>query len=162
MTGIRFLHLLSIFVVIIILGFLQSTEVLSLFHVKPNAVLVLLITASFFITRFFPYLLAVFFGILALRTTTLFDVALGIIAFSAIVSYFVGGRLPGRPAANNILLILVGTLLFYAVVDSSFILAHPMVLLAELLYNGFMGTIFFIVGKALFLKEYEEKIRTRI
>ena len=140
-------------------GFLQGTEAVRFFGLKPNLVLAFLIAASFVVGRVSRYLLLVAVGLSALRFTSPFALELALVGAIALLAFVLRVRLPGQAWVNNLTLLVLGTLLFYAVVDRAMLLGEPATVAGEVVYNGCVGTIAFFLLRRLFPREHEAKFR---
>lgn len=156
------LKFLVLALVAAMVGLLQSTELFAWHGVKLNIVLAFLVSASFFVRSFRSYALLVIVGMLALRFSHLFARELVVLALLLMISFIVSARLPGRPFINNLFLIAVTTSFFYALLDRESFRKMPDVILIESLYNMGAGMVLFGLGKLWYIREYEEKLKTRI
>ena len=148
--------------IVVLVGLLQSTELLAWGGVKPNVVLALLVSASFFVYHVRDYVVLTLLGALALRFSDLFVPELGVLVALLVIIFAIGARLPGKPFVNNLFLIGGATFLFYVILDYTTLRTSWGVFFVELVYNLVAGTVWFGLGRIWFLDAYEKKLRTRI
>lgn len=134
-------------------GFLQNTNLVNLGDIKPNLTLVVLIALSFFMTNFFYYLILVLVAGIFLKFEAVFE--LNNLAFTLILFavYWLERKLPGRPFLNNVLLIAVSTLVFYALVDFTFLNSYPLTVFKEMVYNIILGILVFFISRRFLFHE---------
>lgn len=132
-----------LFLAVFVSGLLQSTDILNIYGIKPNIVLAVLIAASFFLTNFLIY-----FSLILLAIITLLfqgglqseQLILGILASAA---FLAEKKLHWWPILNNLVLIGMGTVIFYLLSSPAFLIGNPLLVLGELTYNLVLGSLFF-------------------
>ncbi len=139
-----------ILVACIALALIQSTDFVNVFGVKPDLLLVGLIVAIAFVPTFIHYCALVILGVLSLRFSLTFGKEFPIVGVIALVAFFISERLPGKAWINMILLIVIGTVAWYFLVDSSFIPEHPGIVFQEIAYNSIVGMALFWIAKRYF------------
>ncbi|PIR89205.1 MAG: hypothetical protein COU07_01945, partial [Candidatus Harrisonbacteria bacterium CG10_big_fil_rev_8_21_14_0_10_40_38] len=133
------------FVIVLVSGLIQNTDILSIGQLKPNLILVVLFALAFFIPS------APFYALLAVLADAIvrfhpFFVRMDFVfLFLVLASYWVSGRLPSKPMFNYVIIITIGTLLLYALASPSFIIKAPVTVFFELIYNNIIGFIIFLV-----------------
>ena len=122
---------------------LQNTGVLMVRGVKPNLPLVLLVALAFFTSELGHFVLAILLTLLPLEL--LLDPATIIIAviIIALGAFLIHNRLPGKPLVNLVLMIGIGTFLFYLIVDPAFLGSDLKTVLVETVYNALGGLLAF-------------------
>lgn len=132
-----------IFLLLILAGLLQNTDVLNFYQIKPNLVLVFLIAISFFIPNFLTYLGLVLVGLILIAFRPGFEPEAAVLGLLAVLSFSLVRFLNLQMVYNNFLLIGASTLLFYLLTAPSFILQNPLLVFGEMVYNLVLGVIFF-------------------
>jgi hypothetical protein len=146
--------LYSIAILTLVVGAtLQSGEFLTAFGVKPNLILVLFAVFSFFIPRFFPYVLLVVLGGALLRFSSGFSWDIAALTIVGLLFYYVRDRFLSSGLIGSLVFIFLGTVLFYLLLAPSFVYHEGVVVVKELFYNGLLGIILF--GATGFI--YEKK-----
>lgn len=128
---------------VILVGTLQSTNVLNLYGIKPNLLLIVLISASFFISDTLIYLSLVFLGMIMLSFKGGFELEQLVLGILSIASFFAGRRLHWQPFLMNLSFIGIGTIIFYFLISPAFILNNLFLVSGEVIYNLAFGVIFF-------------------
>jgi hypothetical protein len=133
---------LKILIILVILSaFLQSFFGFSIFGVKPNLALVVVVAASFFVAGILEGFLLAALAALILK----FAPAAGteILAFSLIAAgaVIVKNHLPWRNFLNFLFLIIAGTLSFYFFLSPKLIVSF--LFAKELFLNAFFGILVF-------------------
>ena len=128
-------------------GFFQNTNLVNVGDVKPNLTLVVLIALSFFMTNFFYYLFLVLVAGIFLKFEAAFELNNLIFTFIIFAVYWLERKLPGRPFLNNIMLIAVSTLIFYALADFAFLNSYPLTVFKEVVYNIILGILVFLISR---------------
>lgn len=137
------MKLILIFSLIIILGLLQNTGILSFYGVKPNLLLAFLISISFFTHDFLIYLSFILISVILLNFQIGFALEQIIFALLTIVAFFIGRRLHWKHIFNNLLLIGASTILFYLLTSPDFLISNWLTVLLETIYNLIFGLVFF-------------------
>lgn len=123
-------------------GLLQSSALFSIFGVKPNLILIILIASAQWIEVFSAYLPVLLLGIIlaqffpGIGSESLSVGLIGLLAFGA------AHRLHGRSSVNNLVLTVSGTVAFYLLTNAGHIFQSPWMLIGEVIYNAFLGIIF--------------------
>ena len=148
-------------VVFILLVFFQTTSWVIFFGVRPNLVLILLTTLSFFVGHWLLFLAAAIFAGLVIFSASSFWPALVLVVLG-LSAFWLGHRLPGRPFFNNSFIIILSTLIFYGVINPDFLSLNPMLVVLEASLNVFLGSLFFWFLLFLFRESHEKKARVAI
>jgi hypothetical protein len=128
----------------------QGAPAIAIAGVKPNVVLTVLIILSFFTSGVFSYFIFLFVGAVLLRFSSSFDPALLALLVTALGAFALHRRLPWHDGINNLVLIGVGTVLFYILADFHFLTIDPFTLFGEAVYNMVVGTALFFLVTYLF------------
>ncbi|MEK7590266.1 MAG: hypothetical protein AAB454_00985 [Patescibacteria group bacterium] len=115
---------------------IQNTQLFSVYGIKPDITLVVLLTAIPFVTNFLDYLILVFSAGILLQAPAGF-----LIVSSA--AYLIGRRLIWRQSLNNAILIISATIVFYLLSAPLFLYKNWNVVLAEIIYNLILGGVFY-------------------
>ena len=140
MTAPKFFILVLL---VIAVGLAQSAGFLNILNVKPNALLALLIAASFFVENAGLYLFLVLLADAFLKSHTVLEPELLIFSGLAVAGYWLGRHLRWWPVLNNLILVAASTVLFYLIAGPGFILASWNIVLGEVIYNMVLGAILF-------------------
>jgi len=127
--------------VIIAAAFMQFGGV-KIYDIRPDFMLVVLIVLAGFTDNPFFYFLLVLGGAMLIRVTPLFfDSTATAVGFFSLVSFVVLRRIvwPGLLGVST--LIAGSTIAVYLVIHPYFLLTHPIVVLAELVFNCFLGVL---------------------
>ena len=122
---------------------LQNTGFLNVYGVKPNLVMAVLISISFFAADLASYIFLAVAALVGLKFRAGFEIESLIIIGLSRASFVMGRRLQWKPFINNAVLIGVGTILFYLLAAPGFIASNLPMVLGELVYNVILGTIIF-------------------
>ena len=133
---------------VLLAGFLQHSPVFSVFGVRPDFVLVLLLTLSFVIDKFPAYLWLVVLGLFCLKFQSGFDGSLLGIGLFSVAAFWLGREMPSLWILNNTILVSAATLVSYLLAKPSFILSNWLVVVAEILYNLIIGSLMFLAFSA--------------
>lgn len=141
----------AVLTLLVIASVLTQHGSLRINGVAPNIFLVILIVVAYGTENALFYLLVLFFALPLARTTPLlFDpVASTIVALGAVV-FFGVRRVISHSLLGALCSIFVGTIITYVILQPSFLLAYPMILLGELMYNLILGTLLFYGMTRLF------------
>lgn len=134
---------------LLLAGLIQNTGFFSVFGIKPNLMLAVLVAASFFAESFLIFLFLVAESLLFLRFGSGFQLELLVWTFLMSVVYFVGRVLPWRRSVNNLVLISVVTILFYLIVEFSYLAVAPLAVLGEIFYTSIFGFLIYDLFKQL-------------
>ncbi|MEK7192355.1 MAG: hypothetical protein AAB646_02485 [Patescibacteria group bacterium] len=132
------------FTIIVLAGILQNSNFLNVLGIKPNLLLVALISLSFVINFFTNYLVFLLIGLFFLRFTMAPELEIFVFTVLSLAAFFLAKRLPWLWAANSIALIFSSTLIFYLLLKPSFIYNHFSVFIGEAIYNSLLGILVFL------------------
>jgi len=130
---------------IAISAFIQTTELIPIFGIKPNLVFVSLITLIPVTPHFFGYALLTCFGAALLRFSPGVEREIIVLVLLALTLFLLKKVLPGNHFLNMFFLVSIGTALFYLIADVGFLLHNPLIILFEIAYNAVIGILFYIV-----------------
>jgi len=132
--------LFSLILIIGLLTFVQAFD-FSIFNIKPNLALVAIVVASFFIADFWEGTLLVLISTFILKFSPGFNKEILIFFLLGIGFVAIAKHLPWLRWVNNILLIILGTFLFYLFLNADLILS--LTFLKEMFLNLSFGALFF-------------------
>jgi hypothetical protein len=125
--------------------FIQQLRLFSINEINPNLVLITLTIISFF--RFyrrlnFVILILVFLAMVVLFSDTFWLARFGVIAFLALVGYFLNLKLTGNIIFDYLIYLTACHFLFYVFTNISFLKSLPWAsIFTELVYNLFLSLI---------------------
>ncbi len=152
------LFILAIFA-LIFAATLQNGSFLFAFGIKPNLVLVLLAIFVFFVQQLFPYAILVLIGATFLRFAPGFGWEVAVLTLVGLLFYYVRDRFLSSGLIGSLVFTLFGTLLFYLLLEPAFLYHEGVVVAKELLYNGLLGAILFVITRSLYEKKGGSPIR---
>jgi hypothetical protein len=136
----------------------QNSRLLDFWGINPNLILIFFFL-PLILEKEFPKTLVFVFIILAFTVIFLpfWTKEILILGGLAIIGLFLRKFLTGREFWDFLILIFLGTLGFYLINNFSYFFQNPLILISELIYNMFLGSLlFFIFGY------FYEKKETRI
>ena len=119
---------------VVVFAFLQGEDII-FFKVKPNLVLAALVAFSFLIPDFISYLLLVLIGITVLKFQPGFSLDTLFLGIITTLHWFLMKFMSGRESVNLLIAVTMVTLVFYLVLQPSFIYQQPIILITEIFYN---------------------------
>lgn len=119
-------------------GIIQNTQLFSIYGIKPDIVLVILLTAIPFFANFLDYLILILFAGILLQAPV------GFLIVSA-AAYFFGRYFNWRQSLNNGVLIIFATVVFYLLSAPMFLYQNWNIVLAEIGYNLILGGVFYFI-----------------
>ena len=149
----NFKKFVLVFLLVILFGLLQSTNLVMIAGVKPNLLLVLLIALAFFVEDIWTY---GFFILLAgglLKTQGFFTPDLVVFTVLVMASAWAANTWHALPAANNLILAGAATALFYLLTGPLYIVSNFSAFGIELVCNLVLAFILYQVFDSLCLKE---------
>ena len=116
---------MKFFTLILLVGLLTFFQVLgfSVFGVKPNLALAVVIAASFFIASFWEGFLLVALAALILKFSPGFTAEILVFALIGVGALIVKNYFPWRNFLNNLFLVVAGTFIFYLILSPDLILS---------------------------------------
>ena len=138
-----FLKKISIIFTVVLASFIQRLGWLSVLDIKPNVVLVLLLSLVFFIDDSFFYFILVAAGVFFLKIEPIFDWPIMVLGIILLVSYWLVKILPWQKVFNLFFVITTMTIIFYLIISWKFIFSSPILLTGEILYNLILGLVFY-------------------
>lgn len=117
---------------------IQNTQLFSIYGIKPDIVLVILLTAIPFFANILDYLILILFAGILLQAPV------GFLIVSA-AAYFFGRYLNWRQSLNNGVLIISATVVFYLLSAPMFLYQNWNIVLAEIGYNLILGGVFYFI-----------------
>lgn len=159
-SGAYWRRMTIMFLVVGLAALFQVSPVFELDGLRPNLVLAALVAFSFFLRESVAYLTAVFLALIVLRFRPEAELTALAMTLVAIAAFFAHNLIPGKPFINNIIIVALGTPLFYLIAESSFLLSGTITVLQEMVYNVFMGAVFFLIAHRLL--GYEEELRITV
>ncbi|MBN2197974.1 hypothetical protein JW698_02180 [Candidatus Wolfebacteria bacterium] len=136
---------MKFFSLIFLVGVLSVIQAFgfSVFGVQPNLALVAVISSCFFISFFWQGVLLTFLAGLILKFSPGFEIEILIFSLICIIAILVKKYLPWRFFFNNLILIVLGTLVFYFLLGISLI--PTFIFLKELILNVISGFLIFAI-----------------
>ncbi len=134
------MRLLSLILLVGLLSLIQSFG-FSIFGIKPNLSLVSVITASFFVANFWQGILLVALAALILKFAPGFGSEILIFSLIGVGAVLVKKYLPWHYFFGNLILIALGTLIFYLFLAPNLILSY--IFLKEAVLNLILGMSIF-------------------
>ncbi|MDP1719217.1 MAG: hypothetical protein Q8L24_02210 [bacterium] len=120
---------------VVLAGLIQNTDLFSIWGIKSNLLLAVMIAVSLFIDSFSWYLLLVLLSVILVRFGVGFRPELLVMAFLLITAYWMRRVLPWRPSIVNCFLVAVTTILFYLLADASYLFDAPFAVAGEIVYS---------------------------
>ncbi|MDP3901856.1 MAG: hypothetical protein Q8Q37_02695, partial [bacterium] len=136
-----FWRYLAVALLIVLAVLTQSTNILVIWGIKPNLLLVVLMTLIALDRRLAEYLTWLLLGVIMLRfepALSWFQAAIIIIALTAFVLH---KFLPWSRHINIASLVIIGTVLFYLLIGPNFIYRHWSLVLGEIIYNLIIASV---------------------
>ncbi len=130
---------------VLLAGFLQHWPVFSIYGIRPNFTLVILIVLSFLFDQFIPYIWLVLLGLFTLKFQAGFDGGLLGVGLISISAYWLSREMPWKRIYNNSVLIVAGTIVSYVLAKPSFLSGFWLVVVGEIIYNLIIGSLLFLV-----------------
>lgn len=130
-------------------GLLQNTGLFSVWGVKPNLLLAVMIAVSLFIDSFPWYLLLVVLSVILSRFEAGFRPELLVFSFLLIAAYGVRRLLPWRPSVANCFLVAVSVILFYLLADAPYLFGAPLVVVWEIIYSTLFCVLVYDIFRQL-------------
>jgi len=132
-----------IFLLIVVLGVLQNTNLLMFAGIKPNLLLAIIIGLAFFIEDawlygFFAILSAVFLSVGGFFTPEIL-----VFILLAVIAFWAAARWHTQPFLNYLILIGALTFIFYLLTSPFYIISNPVGLFIELAYNAVLGALLY-------------------
>ena len=143
------------FAAILLGAALMHSGALRISGVAPNLVLVALVVFSFFSENIlFFVVLTLFAGILVRATPAVFDPLATITTMLALLVFLLERRIVWPGLLGTAAMVGLTTLLTYLIIAPGFLLQHPGLIAAELLYNVGIGLVLFeavnlLVGRSV-------------
>lgn len=134
---------MRLFSLILLVGLLTFFQVLgfSVFGVKPNLALAVVIASSFFIASFWEGFLLVALAVLILKFSPGFTPEILVFALIGVGALIFKNYLPWRNFLNNLFLVIAGTFVFYLILSPNLILSA--IFAKELFLNLIAGISIF-------------------
>lgn len=127
--------LISAILLVVMAGLLQNTGFFSLWGIKPDLLLAVMVAVSLFIDSFSWYLFLVVLSAILVRFQSGFQPELLVFVFLLISIYGARRLLPWRPSVANCFLIACATILFYMLADASYLFGFPLAVAGEIIYT---------------------------
>ncbi len=139
----RAIKVVIILFLIVVLGILQSTNLLLIGGVKPNLLLVVLIVLAFFVEDAWLYAFFIAVAAILLKVRGFFSPEILVFILLGMTSAWVAARWHTQPIVNNVFLVSVFTVLFYALTTPSYLISNLGQLGIELIYNLVIAIVLF-------------------
>ncbi len=141
---------------------LQVTGLFAIFGVKPNIAFVLLAALSSFVVSFSSFALLTGVAAALLSGAGAGTRAVVVFALLSVAVFLIGSRLPGKAFVNTAALAVLGTFLFYLVLDPVFFGRAAGTVALEAAANGALGAALVAAFRKLFPHAYAAKARTAV
>ena len=138
------------FLLLVIAGLLQNTGILNFYEIKPNLILVFLITLVFFISDLPIYLGFTFLGMTLLSFRGGLEADRIIIGLLSLFTFATERFLNLQLTNNHLVMVGFSTIAFYLLTAPGLILAAWPVVIGEIVYNLFIGVLMFRLLKQLY------------
>lgn len=150
-----------IFAILLIVaaGLFQNTGIFSVWGIKPDLLLAVMVAVSLFIDSFAWYLFLVVLSVISVRFQSGFQPELLVFSFLLISVYGARRLLPWRPSVTNCFLVACGTILFYLLADASYLLGFPLAVAGEIIYTALFSILVYDFFRSL--GDNEEQIFKR-
>ena len=159
---IAFFRWVTTGIIVFGLALIQTTTIIMPFGVKPNFILTALTALSFFVSSFTLFMVFVLGSLFIAQFYPYFEASILLLGLWSIIIFFMGHRLAGKPFFNNLFIIIVATIVFYAVIDFGFLRNSAGTVFLEIVCNVILGSVLFWIFKALFRENHEKKSRIAI
>jgi len=135
--------MLKLFLIVLLVGLLTFLQAFgfSLFGTKPNLALAAVIAASFFVANLWEGFLLVVLAALILKFAPGFESEILIFSLIGAGAVLIKKYLPWHYFFGNLILIILGTFIFYLFLSANLILTT--IFLKELILNLIAGTLMF-------------------
>ena len=118
---------------------LQQTPLVAAFGIKPNLVLAFLVALAFVVRRGAAYAVFLLFAVAVLLRQGTPVLAVLALCLIALATFFCKRIVPWQTRLAAVVCASSATVFFYLITGASFVLAHPGVVGAELVYTGVMS-----------------------
>ncbi len=114
---------------------LQITHVVEIQGINPNLVLVMMVIVPYIVAQLSLYGVIILYIALLLKTVPLFEVStLGVLGMG-VLAWCIKKYIPGERWLRVMLGVVLGTILFYGIVNPTILLSAPTMILKEVVYN---------------------------
>lgn len=146
--------MIRFFSLILLVGLLTLLQAFgfSLFNIKPNLALLVIIAASFFLNNFWERFLLVALAVLILKFSPGFTKEILFFFLIGATAVMVKDYLPWNTFLSNLILITLATFIFYLLLAPSLILSN--IFIKELFLNLILGSLIFALFKNLWQNRY--------
>lgn len=134
-------------VLVIIAGIFQGTSLFDIGGIKPNFIIAVLITLSFFIADWFAYLSLVLVAVFFLRFHPGPESIDFILTALALAVFGLGKLIPGKTIFSIIFLIAIATPTLYFIGDLDFFQSNFLTVFQEMFYNIILGLFILFIGE---------------
>jgi hypothetical protein len=129
------------FLLVFLSAVIEQTGLLTVFGIKPNLVLTVAAVCTLFAQDFAAYSWLLFFSLVFVR----FEPGISREAISLLgamlVIFWLKERVVRVATGATLIMVSVATLINTLIVAPSFIYAHPIIVLKEIIYNGCIGLL---------------------
>jgi len=129
----------------------QTNRFLSLNGINPNLILLFILLAVILEKEFPKVLILVFIIILLLIVVSPYwSKPILVLGGLGLLSFLFKKFLTGSIFWDFLILIILGSLGFYLIIDYRYFFADPIAIIAELFYNVLLGIFLFLIGESFF------------
>jgi len=139
--GINVILFIFFILAVFLSGIIQSTGLLSVKNLNPNASLVILLLAAIFSSNFLELLFYLFFSFFILNWQPSLSGELCSLAAVVIFAYFANSFLSLSKTVNFVILVAFSTVFFYLFSFSSFLFDFPLIALKEIFINSLLAAV---------------------
>lgn len=137
-------------VVAVIFPAAQNSQLLRIWGVNPNLAIVGLMILTIIIADYFRFFIFSGLLILFLKILPGFEIESAALLATALLMKIIKAISPWSVFLSPVLLIIMGTLVFYGIADYAFIFQEPGIFLRELAYNIVLGALAYLGLSAIY------------
>lgn len=149
-----------VFLLVAVAAWLQNTEMLTLYGVKPNLALVLLIILAGITSSLVFFSSLVIVSVLVLQNVFFVSWPTIVFILLTFLIFFLLKRLPWRTTINIFTTIVLFSVIFLILVEPLFVINNVRVIIQELIYNVILGIILYSALFYFFKQQYLSPIRS--
>ncbi|MDP2696015.1 MAG: hypothetical protein Q8O87_02045 [bacterium] len=140
-----FWRYLAVVLLIVLAALTQSTNILVIWGIKPNLLLVVLMTLIALDRRLVEYLTWLLLGVIMLRFEPALSWFQAAMIIAALTVFVLHKFLPWSRHINLASLVIIGTVLFYLLIGPNFIYRHWSLVLGEIIYNLIIASVLILI-----------------
>ncbi|MEK7554615.1 MAG: hypothetical protein AAB518_01355 [Patescibacteria group bacterium] len=140
---------------VLLAGIIQSSGIAAVGGVRPNILLVLLLTLVFFFREWKSYAALIAIATIFSKTEIGFSSPYIVIAIISACVFLVKPHFPGHRFFNVILAVIAGTIITYVITDLKFLGNDPFTVMIEVVYNVLVGIVVYLLAERIIGNETE-------